>query len=182
MIACYYRCVHALVISVKVNLISGLLLYVALNLLICYACLPSQAPFKIAKPPPLLLRLLLLRAASIVIFTIFYIVQILIFDPICFVQAMPPVRRPRAAYPTTRAAKKSRPTRQLPEADNPPERTSTPNSGMINLNLEALSASISAAVQQAVQNAVTSTSTSLDSPSLCQKPWCPRLSSTRCPL
>ena len=37
---------------------------------------------------------------------------------------------------------------------------------MINLNLEALSASIPAAFQQAVQNAVTFTSTSLDSPSL----------------
>lgn len=115
---------------------------------------------------PLLLQLLLLRAANIVIFTIFYIVQTLIFDPICFVQAMPPVRTPRAARPTTRAAKKSRPTGQLPEADVSPERTSTPNRSIINLNLEALSASISAAVQQAVQNAVTSTSTSVDSPSL----------------
>lgn len=79
---------------------------------------------------------------------------------------MPPIRRPRAARPTTRAAKKSRPTGQLPEADNLPERTSTPNSGMINLNLEALSASISAAVQQALQTAVTSTLTSVDGPSL----------------
>lgn len=66
---------------------------------------------------PLLLRLLLLRAANIVIFTIFFIVQTLIFDPICFIQAMPPVRRLRAARPTTRAVKKSRPTGQLSEED-----------------------------------------------------------------
>ena len=114
---------------------------------------------------PLLQRSLLLSAVNIVIYTIFYIVQTLIFRPICFVQAMPPVKRPRAARPSTRAAKKSRPAGPPPEADVPPERTSTPNSGMINLNLEALSATISAAVQQAVQNAVTSTSTSVDSPS-----------------
>ena len=79
---------------------------------------------------------------------------------------MPPVRRPRVARPSTRAAKKSRPAGQLPEADVPTERTASPNSGMININFEALSATISAAVQQAVRNAVTSPSTSVESPSL----------------
>ena len=79
---------------------------------------------------------------------------------------MPPVKRQRGARPSSRAAKKTRPTGQLPGADVPPERTPTPNSGMINLNLEALSAPISAAVQQAVRNAVTSTVASVDSPSL----------------
>jgi len=103
---------------------------------------------------PVLLRLLLLSAANIVIYTIFSIVQTLIFDPICFIQAMPPVKRLRAARFSTRAAKKSRSVAQPPEADVPPERTSNPNSGLINLNLEGLSASISATVRQAVQNAV----------------------------
>ena len=97
---------------------------------------------------PLLQSLLLLNAANIVIYTIFFIVQTLIFHPICFVQAMPPVKRPRAARPSTHAAKKSRPAGPPPEADVPPERTFTSNSGMINLNLEALSATLSAAVQQ----------------------------------
>ena len=112
----------------------------------------------------LLLRLLLLSAANIVFYTIFSIVQTLIFDIICFAQAMPPIKRPRAARPSTRAAKKSPPAGQLPEADFRAERTSTPNSGLINLNMEALAASISVAVKEAVQSAVTSTSTSADTP------------------
>ena len=132
---------------------------------------------------PLLQSLLLLNAANIVIYTIFFIVQTLIFHPICFVQAMPPVKRPRAARPSTRAAKKSRPAGPPPEADVPPERTSTPNSGMINLNLEALSATISAAAQQLLPpQHPWIIHHRWQAPHKCQKPWSLRLSSLRCPL
>ena len=137
---------------------------------------------------PLLQRSLLLSAVNIVIYTIFYIVQTLIFNPICFVQAMPPVKRPCVSCPSTCAAKKSRPVGPPPEADVPPERTSTQNSGMTNLiwklcplpsqprpsrpyKLQWLPAQHPQIVHHRSQ-----------APHKCQKPWCPGLSSPRCPL
>ncbi len=47
-----------------------------------------------------------------------------------------------------------------------PSPASTENAGMVNVNIEALTATLSAAVQQAVHSALTTTSTSVGSPQL----------------
>ena len=78
---------------------------------------------------------------------------------------MPPVKRTRTTRASTRAARAAaarpagRPAVLTDQNANPAPPT-VANTGMINLNFEALTASISAAVQQAVQTALVATSTS----------------------
>ena len=80
---------------------------------------------------------------------------------------MPPVKRTRSTRASTRAAKTarapSRPTAPQEQTANSAPTTSE-NAGMVNVNLEALTASLSAAVQQAVRSALTTASTSGGSP------------------
>ncbi|KAL9983212.1 hypothetical protein ACROYT_G005351 [Oculina patagonica] len=82
---------------------------------------------------------------------------------------MPPVKRTRSTRASTRAAKTarapSRPAAPQEQAINPPP-ASTENAGMVNVNIEALTATLSAAVQQAVHSALTTASTSNGSPEL----------------
>ena len=79
---------------------------------------------------------------------------------------MPPVKRTRSTR-ASRAAKTSRapsrPTAPQEQTGNSAPTTSA-NAGMVNVNLEALTASLSAAVQQAVRSALTTASTSGGSP------------------
>ena len=82
-----------------------------------------------------------------------------------FIQVMPPVKRTRTTRASSCAAKAAaarptgRPALLTDQNVNPAPPTSA-NTGMINLNFEALTASISAAVQQAVQTAWVANSTS----------------------
>lgn len=80
---------------------------------------------------------------------------------------MPPVKRTRSTRASTRAAKTarahSRPTAPQEQIANPAP-TSSENAGMVNVNLEALTAALSAAVQQAVRSALNTDPTSVGSP------------------
>ena len=82
---------------------------------------------------------------------------------------MPLVRRTRTTRASTCAAKAAaarragRPAVLTDQTVNPAPPTAA-NTGMINLNFEALTASISATVQQAVQTALVATSTACDNP------------------
>ena len=70
---------------------------------------------------------------------------------------------------STRSTKAARLTRRpvVPnEQTTNPAPTSSANTGMINLNFEALTASISAAVQQAIQSGLTTSSTLVDRPQI----------------
>ena len=77
---------------------------------------------------------------------------------------MPPVKRTRTTRASSRVAKAAaarptgRPALLTDQNVNPAPPTSA-NTGMINLNFEALTASISAAVHQAVQTALVANST-----------------------
>lgn len=83
-----------------------------------------------------------------------------------FVQAMPPVKRTRSARASTRTPKTARapsrpPAPQEQTANSAP--TPSENAGMVNVNLEALTATLSAAVQQAVRAALPTASTPVGS-------------------
>ena len=79
---------------------------------------------------------------------------------------MPPVKRTRSTRASTRAAKTTRaPSRPTAPQDQTANSAPTPseNAGMVNVNLEALTATLSAAVQQVVRSALTTASTSVGS-------------------
>ena len=79
---------------------------------------------------------------------------------------MPPVKRTRSARASTRTPKAARaPSRPAALQEQTANSSPTPseNAGMVNVNLEALTATLSAAVQQAVRAALPTASTPVGS-------------------